>query len=233
MSGNRDNGAQRSAILGRIRRSLGSDESAGDRSMQEDRVAARLAARDRGIVPARGQIAHGDQVELFLQYAAQASSSTERIASYDALPSAIATFLRGKNLPLSIRSGRDPRLADIDWAQEPSLERQIGPSDGSDLVGLSHAMAGVAETGTAIFPSGPDNPTTLNFLPETHVMVVHADDIVGDYETVKDRLRDETGKATMPRVLNMITGPSLSGDIEQTILRGAHGPRDVHVIVVG
>jgi L-lactate dehydrogenase complex protein LldG len=37
----------------------------------------------------------------------------------------------------------------------------------------------------------------------------------------------------MPRTGNMVTGPSRSGDIEQTILLGAHGPRRLHIVVVG
>ena len=80
--------------------------------------------------------------------------------------------------------------------------------------------------------SGPDNPTTLNFLPDNHIVVLAAADIVGDYETAWDRLRAAFGKGRMPRLVNMITGPSRSGDIEQKLLLGAHGPRRLHVVIV-
>lgn len=63
--------------------------------------------------------------------------------------------------------------------------------------------------------------------------MVEAGDIAGDYETVWSRLRADAGKGRMPRTVNMITGPSRSGDIEQTILLGAHGPKQLHIIVVG
>jgi L-lactate dehydrogenase complex protein LldG len=46
-------------------------------------------------------------------------------------------------------------------------------------------------------------------------------------------LRKAKGKGEMPRALNLITGPSRSGDIEQTIILGAHGPRALHIVVVG
>ena len=91
----------------------------------------------------------------------------------------------------------------------------------------------VAESGTLVLTSGVDNPTTLNFLPETAIVVVDAADIAGDYETVWDRLRAETGEAPLPRTVNWVNGPSRSADIEQTLLLGAHGPRSLHVIVVG
>jgi L-lactate dehydrogenase complex protein LldG len=91
----------------------------------------------------------------------------------------------------------------------------------------------VAESGTLVLVSGEDNPTTLNFLPDTHIVVVSADDVAGDYETVWQRIREQYGAGTMPRTVNLITGPSRSADIEQTLILGAHGPRRLHVIVVG
>ena len=81
--------------------------------------------------------------------------------------------------------------------------------------------------------SGQDNPTTLNFLPETHIVVLRAEGVAGDYETVWAKLRARYGKGALPRTVNWVTGPSRSGDIEQTILLGAHGPRRLHVVVVG
>jgi L-lactate dehydrogenase complex protein LldG len=106
-------------------------------------------------------------------------------------------------------------------------------SDGRQLASVSHAFAGVAETGTLVLTSGRDNPTTLNFLPDNHIVVVEAKDVVGDYETVWQRLRERFGTGNLPRTVNMITGPSRSADIEQTLILGAHGPRRLHVIIVG
>jgi L-lactate dehydrogenase complex protein LldG len=63
--------------------------------------------------------------------------------------------------------------------------------------------------------------------------VIDAKDVVGDFESVWQRLREKFGEAVMPRTVNLITGPSRSADIEQTLILGAHGPRRLHVIVVG
>ena len=63
-------------------------------------------------------------------------------------------------------------------------------------------------------------------------LLVSEKDIGGDYESIWQRARMAYGKGAMPRTLNFITGPSRSGDIEQTMLLGAHGPRRLHIIVI-
>jgi L-lactate dehydrogenase complex protein LldG len=134
---------------------------------------------------------------------------------------------------MKIRRGDDPRLAACGFENERTLEVATGPSDGGDLVAVSHAFGAAAESGTLMLVSGPDNPTTLNFLPDTHVVVIDAKDVAGDYETLWQRVRDRYGAGSMPRTVNLITGPSRSADIEQTLILGAHGPRRLHVVVVG
>jgi L-lactate dehydrogenase complex protein LldG len=129
--------------------------------------------------------------------------------------------------------GSDPLLHGLPWDSTPQIEVAHGRSDGKDAVSVSHALAGVAESGTIMLASGPENPTTLNFLPETHIVVLAAADIVGDYESAFDMVRSRHGRGTMPRTVNLITGPSRSADIEQTLLLGAHGPRRLHLVIVG
>ena len=92
---------------------------------------------------------------------------------------------------------------------------------------------GIAETGTLALVSGADNPTTLNFLSDNHIVVLSRDAILADYESAFAKLRGAYGKGGAPRTLNFITGPSRSGDIEQTLLLGAHGPRRLHIVIVG
>ncbi|MEM1045982.1 MAG: lactate utilization protein [Pseudomonadota bacterium] len=220
----------RAAILSKIRRSLGVDGTETDRRAV---AADRLQRAPRGLVPKRGAGSASEQKALFMKMAEAVQASVVTVPSRQAVPEAVADYLRGRNLPPSLKTGADPRITALPFeANTPTLEVRHGPSDGQDPVGLSYAFAGIAETGTLVLHSGPDNPTTLNFLPDTHVVVVDAQDIDGDYETAWTRLRDTFGKGVMPRTVNMITGPSRSGDIEQTLLLGAHGPRDLHIIVV-
>jgi L-lactate dehydrogenase complex protein LldG len=170
-------------------------------------------------------------VALFRAQAEAAFATVAEVASAAAVPGAVADYLRGHNLPAALRLGHDPRLAAMPWG-DTSLAIERGPSDGGDLNAVSHAFGGVAETGTLIMVSGPDNPSTLNFLPDNHIIVLSAADILGDYESIWDRMRAAYGKGRMPRTVNMITGPSRSADIEQTLLLGAHGPRRLHIVVV-
>jgi L-lactate dehydrogenase complex protein LldG len=219
----------RDLIFGSIRRSLG---VSGKEATRRKTVADRLAQHPAGIVPARGQLAAKERLALFRTMVEAANGSVEEIADAD-VPSKIAAFLRAHNLPMAVKRGADPRLAVLPWERERTLDVSVGPSDGNDLVAVSHAFGAAAESGTLMLVSGPDNPTTLNFLPDTHIVVLDAKDVAGDYETLWRRLREKFGDGTMPRTVNLITGPSRSADIEQTLILGAHGPRRLHVMVVG
>jgi L-lactate dehydrogenase complex protein LldG len=195
-------------------------------------VATRIAGHPTGVVPARGQLPAAARLDLFTRMVEAAAGTAERVAAPDDVPAAVAAFLRGHNLPLAIRHGDDRLLAAVPWGRAGTLDVRRGPSDGGDLAAVSRAFGAVAETGTLILTSGPDNPTTLNFLPDVHIVVVSAGDVAADFEAVMARLREHFGAGLMPRTVNMITGPSRSADIEQTLILGAHGPRKLHVIVV-
>jgi len=220
----------RDAILNKVRKSLHGEENGPARAQA---VQDRLKRAPKGIVPARGALPPEGRLELFTAALGKLSSTVERVRSYDAVPRAVASYLREHNLPASFRMGADRRLTGLAWDKQRALEIRTGASDGDDEVGLSHASSAIAETGTLVMVSGASNPTTINFLPEHHVVVVSADDIDGDLETAIGRIRKKYGKGQMPRTVNLITGPSRSGDVEQKIVLGAHGPRALHVIVVG
>lgn len=219
----------REAILGKLRSAA--SVSASDH-MRREAVEKRLAKPPRGLIPARGQLEGEARIALFCSMAEAVTATVERVGSADDVPKAVTHYLRSKNLAPSVRMGDDKRLKRMDWASQKSLEVKHGRAEPQDEVGVSHALAGIAESGTLALPSGRDNPTTVNFVPDHHVIVVDAKDIAGDLETVISRVRRKYGRGEMPRVLNLITGPSRSGDIEQTMLLGAHGPRALHIIVV-
>ncbi len=219
----------REAVFGKIHRALG---VSGEETSRNAAVDNRLRTHPRGIVPARGDLAPAERLALFVKLAETASASVARVANAADVPAAVADLLRQRNLPATVRMGEDRRLAAMPWDRtQIAVER--GPSHGDDAVSVGHAFAAVAESGSLVMTSGADNPTTLNFLPETAIVVLDAGDIAGDYETVWDRLRAADGTGGLPRTVNWITGPSRSGDIEQILLLGAHGPRNLHIIVVG
>jgi L-lactate dehydrogenase complex protein LldG len=218
----------RDEILATVRRSLGVTSQERPRISE---VENRLSGAPRGLVPERGHLTGEALLALFRAQAEATLATYAEVDSAADVPEAVADYLRRANLPARLRMGEDARLAAMPW-DRTALETTTGRSDGRDLVAVNHAFGGVAETGTLVMTSGPGNPTTLNFLPDYAIAVVSQKDIAGDYETVWQRLRDSYGKGEMPRTVNWITGPSRSGDIEQTILLGAHGPRSVHIVVV-
>jgi L-lactate dehydrogenase complex protein LldG len=225
----------RDQILGGIRRSLGRGALDGAAAAPLEK---RLAEPPRGAIPARTQgLDHKALVDLFEHYANEVSASVARVQNLDDVPEAVASFLAGHNLPAEVAMAPDPMLDRIPWDKRPLLRIRRGRSDGRDPVGLSAAFTGIAETATLMLASGPESPSTLNFLPDTHVVVLPAGRMVGPMEDAWAKLRATkpagamTGEA-MPRTVNFITGPSRTGDIEQKILMGAHGPRRLHIVIV-
>lgn len=144
----------------------------------------------------------------------------------DDLPAALAQELRARNLPAAIRTGDDPAF-DRDWG---TLERTTGPGRIAEPATLTRADLALAETGSVLVSSGEDNPITLNFLGETHFVVLDAADVCGGFEDLWARWRQSGGS---PRTVSLITGPSRSADIGQTLQLGAHGPVALHIFVVG
>lgn len=220
--------ARRDKVLGAIKGNL-KVVGGGDRSAV---VAARLAGQKPHLIPERARQDARTLEALFAAQLRAANATVLEAASEGDLPSVIAGYLRGQNLPLRLRAGADDRLARIDWAREPALAIAAGRADPADEVGLTHAVAGVAETGTLMLASGPDNPVTVTFLPETSIVIVRAADIVGPYEPAVDRIRARYGRGLMPRTLNLVSGPSRTADVGGRLVTGAHGPRRLCVVLV-
>ncbi len=218
----------REQILGSIRRGLKRGPLDGEARAA---VARRLEEHGRGPQPARARLDRAGQKDLFVQMAEEVAASVARVDRAAEVPEAVARYLKDENLPARLRMAPHPELEALPWDGQPLLTVERGAADGGDQVSLTGAFAGVAETGTLMLVSGPEGPTTLNFLPDNHIVVLKASQIVGPYEAAWDRLRVADGGG-LPRTVNFITGPSRTGDIEQTIQLGAHGPRRLHIILV-
>lgn len=220
----------RALVLSRIRAGLG--VTGRDRS-REAAVEARLRAHPRGTIPARAHASREALIELMTTMLAAQGAEVTRAATPGDAVRAVAEDLRNHSLPSRLRVGGDAQLAVLPWDVMPGVELVFGPASGEDRAGLSRAVAAAAETGTLVLVSGVDNPTTVAFLPEAHFILVSAGDVVGSYEEAFDRLRAIYGEGALPRTVNLISGPSRTADIEQTIVRGAHGPKRLHVMILG
>src|SRR5205085_5937547 len=213
----------RDDILAGIRRGLGRGPVPGETAAE---LAARVAAHRRNLVPARAAaLDPAGRVDLFVAMAEEVQTTVARIASVEDVPGEVARYLAAENLPAELVMAPDPGLAAIPWDQRPLLQIRRGRAEAGDAVSLTPCLAAVAATGTLMLASGPGTPSTLNFLPDTHIVVLHAGQVVASYEDGWDLLR----------ALCQDDPPPLAGEVDRPTggLAGANGspllPRTVNL----
>ncbi len=217
-----DNQLSREAVLARVRAALGRH---GPDDEARAAAHAYLAEKRHGPRPALP----ADLVQRFLERASDMSSTVERVGTFDEVPSAVARYLAGVN-SADWPGVCWPEYATLGW-REAGVAVESRPTVGHDALGITGCFCAIAETGTLVFLTGTETPSATFLLPETHVAVVRAAQVVPAMEDAFARIRAEC--CELPRAVNLVSGPSRTGDIEQTIVLGAHGPRRLHVVLVG
>lgn len=216
-----DTSAARAAIFSRIRQAQNRPEQPTQAEL--DQVRQYLDNHLPGPRPDIG----ADLIARFRQQAERTSQTLDRVESLDEVPAAVARYLSGLGLPSQAIAWRT--LDGLPW-QQAGIAVEFRKPVNEDLVGVTGCFCAVAETGTLMLLSGPDTFSSAALLPETHVAIVPESRIVGSIEDAFALAKKERGE--LPRATNFISGPSRTGDIEQTIVLGAHGPYRVHVILV-
>jgi L-lactate dehydrogenase complex protein LldG len=109
--------------------------------------------------------------------------------------------------------------------------QQLDPAQ----VCISGADAAVAESGTLVLRSGLGRARLASILAPVHIAVLHAGEIVRGLGAALALLQERHGPDIFADSSNLtlISGPSRTGDIEQTLVLGAHGPRELHVVIIG
>jgi L-lactate dehydrogenase complex protein LldG len=199
----------RAAILSRLQ-----STAPGDR---EADAAALLIAPERPVV---------DRDALEAEFLARLALPSVN-ASHDAidaiadLPGAIARYLAAQGEAPALCLPPDPRLMACDWSGF-ALHDSAAPDEAATL---AIARKAIAETGSLIFETGPFAPMLPNFLALHHIVLLAMRDIAA-------HLEDAPLPGAQPRAHYWITGVSGTTDIEGTYVRGAHGPRFLHVILL-
>lgn len=168
----------------------------------------------------------GDMVEHFVAKMREKAATVEQLDSLAEVGAAVARFLATLQAGPRLRVSRV--LATLQWP--PGLEVMHGAAVREDETSVTPCFAAVAESGGIVTLSGAETPSTLNFVPDNHIVIVHASQVVRHFEDVWTQWR-ATGKP-LPRTVNVISGPSRTADIEQTIQLGAHGPRRLHILLI-
>jgi L-lactate dehydrogenase complex protein LldG len=211
----------REEVLGRIRTAL-EDVPHGETS--EDFAVPRDYRRHR-------EHPEGD-VERFRERVADYKATVERVAPDGVAAAVTAALSRLGATRVGIPAGLPEEWAATtdggvtlvrDTAEEPL---SVPDLDALDAV-VTGSSVGVAETGTIVLESGAlCGRRALTLVPDVHVCIVRAEDVVDDVPAAVERLRPG-----LP--LTWISGPSATSDIELDRVEGVHGPRTLHVIVVG
>ena len=187
------------------------------------RVRSALRDADRSRVPVphgyRDRAPHASLLDLF----------TERVEDYRATvtrcggPEVVATV--ESLLPHGVRVLLPPELP---WPVEGTKDTGFSALelDGFGAV-VTAATVGIAETGTIVLTHGPaEGRRAISLVPDVHVCVVRAEQVVHDVPAAVRSLTPE-------RPQTWISGPSATSDIELNRVEGVHGPRTLHVVLVG
>jgi L-lactate dehydrogenase complex protein LldG len=207
----------RDIVLGRIRAAL--RDVPGDEEVEIPRNYRRQREQPEGTV------------ERFCERVADYKATIEQVpadrvaAAVDAALRRVAASRVGvpAGLPTEWASLGDGTVTLIPDTREQPLS--VAELDALDAV-VTGSVVGIAETGTIVLESGElCGRRALTLVPDVHVCVVRADDVVDDVPAAVARLRPE-------HPLTWISGPSATSDIELDRVEGVHGPRTLHVLVV-
>jgi L-lactate dehydrogenase complex protein LldG len=224
----------RNLVLERIRRATG--KSAADKPVDAE------AGLRRGYIR-RGELTVRARHERFI----------ERLHEYDAevvecepggLAAAIAAQLRASGRHAFVA----PEGLPVEWLAPAFAWKIDGGSGGSlEVCDVEQAegvvtacFCGVAESGAIVLHHGPaEGRRVITLLPDWHLCVVRASQVVETLPEYFDRCREQASKGArgpraddLPRLVTWIAGPSATADIEMTRIKGVHGPRFLNVVFV-
>jgi L-lactate dehydrogenase complex protein LldG len=168
-----------------------------------------------------------DLTALFVEKAKASIARVTETASIEDAPEAIWAILSAVQTA-RLHLPAESSLRALAWHRAPGLTLSAAPPSGDDT-SVSAADYGIAETGTLALLSGPRTPASWHFRPGREIVVLMRASIVPRLEDLFARI----GREKMPATMNLITGPSRTADVEQTIELGAHGPREVHILLAG
>jgi L-lactate dehydrogenase complex protein LldG len=164
------------------------------------------------------------QSDLIAQFSARAAAVHAEVRvlnSREEIGTAVADLLRNRNLPAIVHMAADD--AGMPLAGLTVQNDLPGPDD----TALTIAPFAIAETGTLVYPATRENPASWHFRPGFEIAVLRANDILPHLESVLARIR-----GSLPHTVNLVSGPSRTGDIEQTLELGAHGPKALAILIV-
>ncbi len=173
-------------------------------------------------------------VDVFARTAAEQDATVHRVAGPDVpheiLAEIVSTMRAARAVASDEPAARD--AANRLCALGVDVVEALGPGDAAAAdLGITGASAAIAATGTVVVDCSSAGARWASLLPRVHLCIVAAAEVVA---TPADVLRRLAGPAArLPANLVLISGPSRTGDIEQLLTLGVHGPVGLHVVVTG
>ena len=208
--------SSRDIVMDRIRTALGSERNA----------ASLTGVQGRNDLPAWTRPAFaGDDTARFIAKAEASYCSVERVATMNDVVGAVDRQLRDRGASRDLSIARS--LRGMAWPDSWTVN--FGKGRLVEAVSVTDAVAGIAETGSLVICSDAERPASLNFLPDLHIAVLRTNDIVHHLEDIWPRVR---ALPVWPRAVNIISAPSRTADVAQVVVRPAHGPKSLHIVLV-
>lgn len=173
-------------------------------------------------------VVDGILLDRFIDKHTAVKGTYKIVSKHSELPNAVKEFLDEHDLPAEMVMGSTEFLRAIDWPDDWTIDRRTACK--TDSVSVTDAICAIAETGTIVTASSAEVSSTHLFVPENHVVVMDTGQLVRHLEDALQLVAKHT--IGHSRGIHMITGPSKTADVEQTIQYGAHGPRRLHTIFV-
>jgi len=193
-----------------------------------DRFAAALQSVDGQVIIARGPDAARQAILESLQ---AWEARHVFVAHSDVLEQLdLGEMLRAAELTVAEQATDDGALVGENGGGE-SVREFLAEAD----VGITGVDIAIAQTGTLVIAAAPGHPRMASALPPRHLAVVRADQIVPTLADVIPRLKERFLQADgswSTSCISLITGPSRTADIEQTLTVGVHGPRELLAVVM-
>ncbi len=208
----------RTALLARIRSALGRKSGQPPPPLSPPR----LRPRNQSTL---------ERVELFVRQFEKLNGKPVRVRSRAEAAAAVRDLMNGQsavasNAPFLAQSG----ITDLAGVVARFTSReQLRAACAAARFGITGADYALADTGAFAMLAGPHEARLISLLPPAHIAVFPASSILPDLDELFVRLPNPAERSSS---LVLIAGPSRTADIEQILVRGVHGPGEVHAIIV-
>ncbi len=207
----------RAAFMSKVRAALGDTKPPTDVPQIDDAM-VRLAGPD-------------NVVELFEKTATEVGATVHRVTQATLVERTVALLKElNVNRAVATTTNEDALRAGgielIDWRGTEGVDASFDVD-----AGITDVHGALAESGTLVCATGAQHGRGPSLIPQIHVAILYARDIVPDMLDLWPRYRG-IAPGELPSSISLITGPSKTADIEGQLIKGVHGPGRVEIMLV-